>query len=63
MVVLLTACGAWINVRGALWRVAHEQMRSATQDENLGIGMVNRYLCDMKQELENTRSARRYVDV
>ena len=38
-------------------------MRSATQDESRGIEMVNRYLCDMKQELEKTRGARRYVDV
>ena len=50
-------------MRGALWRVANEQMRSATQDESRGIEMVNRYLHEMKVDLEKTRGARRYVDV
>ena len=50
-------------MRGSLWRVANEQMRPATQDESQGIEMVNRYLHDMKQQLEVTRGARRYVDV
>ena len=63
VIVLPTAGGAWVNMRGSLWRVANEQMRPATQDESQGIEMVNRYLHDMKQQLEVTRGARRYVDV
>ena len=41
IVILPTAGGAWVNMRGALWRVANEQMRPATDDESRGIEMVN----------------------
>ena len=63
IVVLDTSGGAWINMRGPLWRVAHEQMRSATQEESLGAELVNKYLHSLKLGLIKTRGARRYVDV
>ena len=63
IVVLDTAGGAWINMRGSLWRVSHEQMRGATQEESLGAELVNRYLSSLKMDLQKTRGARRYVDV
>ena len=47
VIVLPTAGGAWINMRGSLWRVANEQMRGATNEESLGAEIVNRYLGDM----------------
>ena len=54
--------GAWINMRGALWRVANEQMRHATNEERSGIELVNRYLVDMKVDLKKSRGQRKYVD-
>ena len=30
VIVLPTSGGAWVNMRGSLWRVANEQMRGAT---------------------------------
>ena len=63
VIVLPTAGGAWINMRGSLWRVANEQMRGAINEESLGAEIVNRYLGDMRQNLRNFRGLRRYVDV
>ena len=63
VIIVPTAGGAWINMRGALWRVANERMRGATRDESQGIEMVDRYPRDLKIDLERTRGARRYVDV
>ena len=63
IVVLDTTGGAWINMRGSLWRVAHEQMCGATQEESLGAELFNRYLHSLKLDLIKTRGARRYVDV
>ena len=51
VIVLPTVGGAWVNVRGSLWRVANEQMRGATNEESLGAEIVNRYLGDMRQNL------------
>ena len=48
IIVLPTVGGAWVSMRGALWRVANEQMRSATREENLGVETVNRFLVDLK---------------
>ena len=62
LIILPTAGGAWINMRGDSRRVSNERMRSAAQDESRGIEMDSRFLCDMKQELEKTRVARRYAD-
>ena len=63
VIVLPTAGGAWINMRGSLWRVANEQMRSATHEESRGAEIVNRYLSEFKVDLQKNRGARRYVDV
>ena len=49
-------------LRGALWRVANEQMRPATRDENKGIETVNRFLFDLKKD-SCTRLPRKYIDV
>ena len=38
-------------------------MRGATNDESLGAEIVNRFLGDMRQDLQTNRGARRYVDV
>ena len=63
VIILPTTGGAWINMRGSLWRVANEQMRSATQEESLGAEIVNRYLDSLRTDLKKNRGARRYVDV
>jgi len=36
VVILPTSGGAWVNMRGSLWRCANCQMRSATREESLG---------------------------
>ena len=63
VVILPTSGGAWVNMRGSLWRVANCQMRSATREESMGAELVNRYLADMKADLLKTRGARKFVDV
>ena len=50
-------------MRGNLWRVASEQIRPASNDENLGIEVVNRFLGDLKVDLERRGGQRRFVDV
>ena len=37
LIVLATVGGAWVNMRGSLWRVSNEQMRKATNEETQGI--------------------------
>ena len=44
IVILNTAGGAWINMRGSLWRVSNEQLRQVTREESLGAELVNNYL-------------------
>jgi hypothetical protein len=63
VIVMPTAGGAWVNMRGALWRVSNEQMRGATNEESLGAELVNRYLSEFRIELQKNRGPRRYVDV
>ena len=58
IIVIPTAGGAWINMRGSLWRVANEQMRSATHEESMGAEMVNRYLKNLSQNLQNPADPR-----
>ena len=36
VIALPTTGGAWVNVRGSLWRVSNEQMRGATSEESRG---------------------------
>mgnify|MGYP001250986578 CR=1 FL=1 len=63
VVILSTESGAWVNMKGSLWRCANCQMRSATREESQGVEMVNRYLGDMKADINKTRGARKFVDV
>ena len=48
-----TAGGAWVNMRGSLWRCSNEQMRSASNEESQGIEIVNQYLGQMQKELKS----------
>ena len=64
VIVLLTTGGAWVNMRGSLWRVANEQLRGATSEESAGCELVNQYLDSMKTDLmRGGGGARRFVDV
>ena len=63
VVVLPTSGGAWVNMRGSLWRCSNEQLRNATSEECRGAELVNQYLGSMKTDLMKNRGARRYVDV
>ena len=63
IVIQQTTGGAWINMRGALWRVSQEQLRSATSEENLGAELVNRYLHDLKWDIQRNTGPKKYVDV
>jgi len=63
VIVIPTAGGAWINMRGSLWRVASEQMRPATSDESKGIEVVNRFLETMKMDLQTTRGPKKFLDI
>ena len=63
IIVLPTAGGAWVNMRGSVWRVANEQMRSASSEEQMGAELVNKFLTGMREELPKLRGARKFVDV
>ena len=63
VIVLPTSGGAWVNMRGSLWRVSNEQMRGATNEESLGAEIVNRFLGDMRLDLRTNRNMRKFVDV
>ena len=63
VIVLPTAGGAWVNMRGALWRVSNEQMRPATQDESKGIEVVNQGLDSMRIDLQSKRGPKKFLDV
>ena len=55
VIVLPTAGGAWVNMRGALWRCSNEQLRNATSEECRGAELVNQYLSSMKVDLRKNR--------
>ena len=63
VVIIPTAGGAWINMRGSLWRVTNEQLRPATADESRGVEIVNRFLSDMKTDLQSPHGPKRFLDV
>ena len=63
IVIIATTGGCWVNMRGALWRCSNEQMRAATNDESLGAEMVNRYLDDLRWDVQRNRGPKKYVDV
>ena len=63
LVIIPTAGGCWVNMRGSLWRCANEQLRAATNDENLGAELINRYLGDLRWDLQRNRGPKKYVDV
>ena len=63
VVIIPTAGGAWINMRGSLWRVASEQLRPATADESRGVEIVNRFLSDMKTDLQSPHGPKKFLDV
>ena len=63
VIILCTAGGAYVNMRGSLWRVCNEQMRLATSEESLGGEIVNKYLHEFKNDIRRTRGQRQYVDV
>ena len=50
-------------MRGSLWRVADEQLRPATADESRGVEIVNRFLSDMKTDLQSPHGPKRFLDV
>ena len=50
-------------MRGSLWRVASEQLRPATADESRGVEIVNRFLSDMKTDLQSPHGPKRYLDI
>jgi hypothetical protein len=50
-------------MRGSLWRVSNEQLRPATADESRGVEIVNRFLSDMKTDLQSPHGPKRYLDV
>ena len=43
--------------------VANEQMRGASEEEQKGAELVNKYLVSMREELPKLRGARKFVDV
>ena len=50
-------------MRESLWRVANEQMRSATIDENRGAEIFHRFLGNTRLNIRDARDQRKHVDV
>ena len=64
VIILNTTGGAFINMRGSLWRVSHEQMRAATNEESAGAELVNRYLHEFRIDFKKgNQGPKKYVDV
>ena len=63
LIIIPTAGGCWVNMRGSLWRCSNEQLRPATNDESLGAELINRYLGDLRWDLQRNRGPKKYVDV
>ena len=63
IVIMATSGGCWVNMRGALWRCSNEQMRPATHDESLGAELVNRYLDDLRWDVQRNKGPKKYVDI
>lgn len=63
MVIIPTTGGLWVNMRGSLWRCSNEQLRAATHDENLGAELINRYLGDLRWDVQRNSGPKNFVDV
>ena len=50
-------------MRGSLLRVANEQLRPATADESKGAEIVNRFLSNMKTDLQTQHGPKTFLDV
>ena len=63
VIIMSTTGGCWVNMRGSLWRCANEQLRPATNDESLGAELINRYLGDLRWDIQRNKGPKKYVDV
>ena len=62
LVIIPTAGGCWVNMRGSLWRCSNEQLGPATNDESMA-ELINRYLGELRWDLQRNRGPKKYVDV
>ena len=49
-------------MRGSLWRCAGEQLRPATNADNLAADLVNRYLSDLRWDVQHREGLKKDVD-
>eukprot|EP00971_Amphidinium_carterae_P139107 2756919-Amphidinium_carterae.3 len=63
VVLAKTSSGAFVQVRGALWKVPEQHMRPQSEEDKLGWDLVNRFLHHLKHELAQDQPLRRrFVD-
>eukprot|EP00971_Amphidinium_carterae_P059502 1176592-Amphidinium_carterae.2 len=49
-VLAVTPSGAYLSVRGVLWKVSRVNIRSATEEEEMASTMVERFVADLKAQ-------------
>eukprot|EP00971_Amphidinium_carterae_P311095 6182397-Amphidinium_carterae.1 len=47
-VLSVTNTGAYISIRGVLWKVSRENLRAATDEEDMASAMIERFISDLK---------------
>ena len=63
VILAKTGSGAFVQIKGALWKVSEQQMRPQTEEDKLGWDLVHRFLHHLKHELAQDQPLRRrYID-
>ncbi len=64
IVVLVRGNTVWLTIRGGLWKCSKNQLRRATNEESLGVEVINKYLPDLHREIAGDgRGQRKFVDI
>eukprot|EP00971_Amphidinium_carterae_P225718 4476601-Amphidinium_carterae.1 len=63
-IVCLTPTGAFVSLRGQLWKVNSRNLRLQEEEDQVADQMVSRYLTNLRHDLssEGLRSQRKFVD-
>ena len=63
IIILPTSGGAWVNMRGALWKCSDVQVKNAASEELRGLEFSNLLLNGMREELRSGQGRRGFIDV
>eukprot|EP00435_Cladocopium_sp_Y103_P026760 s1698_g6.t1 len=63
VVVMTEGANAWLSIRGELWKCAKEQLRKATEEEEVARDMLNEEFEELRMSMVRKASKRGFKDI